>query len=463
MKYNIDDTIAAISTPVGENGIGIVRLSGPDSLVIADKIFKPKNGKCPSQFKTYTTHYGHILDKDKASSAIDEVILTIMRAPRSYTKEDIVEINCHGGTASLKKILECVLTLGARLAEPGEFTKRAFLNGRIDLAQAEGVLDIIRSKTDTSLRAAMSQVKGEFSVEVKNLRNELLDILSSVEASIDFPDEDIEILSETNFDKRVGEVIGKLKALIDSADKGKILREGITTVICGRPNVGKSSLMNALLKEKRVIVSHIPGTTRDTIEEIVNIGGIPLRLIDTAGIIDSEDILIKEGVERSRLHIKAADLIIFMVDGSEDLKQEDKKIADSIKDKKVVVVINKIDLTNKLKRDDLKKIISERSIIEISVAKKKNIDELIDKTCDMIWGGQITADHTPLVTNIRHKVLLIQAKDRLSNMLSNAKDTSTEFIALDMKEAIESLGEITGETIDTEILDRIFANFCIGK
>lgn len=463
MRYNLDDTIVAISTPVGEGGIGIVRLTGRNSLSIVDSIFKSKDGKKPSEFKSYTTHYGHIIGQG-STSIIDEVILTVMRAPKSYTKEDIVEINCHSGIIPLRRVLELVLSLGARLAQPGEFTKRAFLNGRIDLAQAESVLDIIRSKTDTSLRAAMSQLEGEFSRRVKALRNELIDLYSHVEASIDFPEEDIQILSDCNLETRAKEIIDKLKALIDSADKGMILMEGIRTVICGKPNVGKSSLMNSLLRQKRVIVSHIPGTTRDTIEEIINISGIPLRIVDTAGIIETDDLLTKEGVDRSRFHVSAADLVIFLLDGSQPICENDEIIMDEIRKRKVIVVINKTDLPKRLEIERIKDVLHDKKIIEISVTKKKNLKELEDAISEMVWGGQVTTEHVGLVTNARHKTLLIQTKTVLERGLHNfEKEVSPEFIILDMKEGIDCLGEITGETIDTDILDRIFERFCIGK
>lgn len=462
MKYNLDDTIVAISTPIGEGGIGIVRLSGRNSLSIADKIFKSKDGNPPSRFKSYTTHYGHILSALK--EIIDEVILTVMRSPKSYTKEDIVEINCHGGIVPLKNVLELILSSGARLAQPGEFTMRAFLNGRIDLAQAESVSDIIRSKTDTSLRAAMSQLEGGLSETVRGLRNDLINLTTHIEASIDFPEEDVEILSSCGLKEKIKEAVDRLKVLIDSADKGRILREGIRTVICGKPNVGKSSLMNSLLKEKRVIVSHLPGTTRDTIEEIINIDGIPLKIVDTAGIIESADLLTKEGVARSRFHIKTADLVLFLLDGSRSLCANDKIIMDEIKDKKVIVVINKTDLPNRLEVSKIRETLHDKTIMEISVKDKRNLKELEDAISNMVWGGRVTADHTAVVTNARHKALLIESRRALKKVLHNLKENLyLELTALNMKEAIDSLGGITGETINDDILGRIFSNFCVGK
>jgi len=462
MKYNIDDTIAAISTPVGEGGIGIVRLSGRDSLSIACKIFKSKNGESPSWFKSHTTHYGHITSSPQ--DIVDEVILTVMRSPKSYTKEDIVEINCHGGIVPLKNVLQLVLSSGARLAQPGEFTMRAFLNGRIDLAQAESVLDIISSKTDTSLRAAMGQLAGRLSETVKSLREDLMNLMTHIDASIDFPEEDIEILSNCRFKEKIEEALNRLKTLIESAQKGRILREGIRTVICGKPNVGKSSLMNSLLKEKRVIVSHLPGTTRDTIEEIINIDGIPLKIVDTAGIIESEDLLTREGVARSRFYIKTADLVLFLLDGSRPLCENDKIIMDEIKDRKKIIVINKTDLPNRLELAKIRNTFQDKAIIKISVKDNKNLKELEDAISDMVWGGRVTADHTTVVTSARHKALLVQSRRALKKALNNLKENVyPEFTALNMKEAIDSLGGITGETIDDDILNKIFSNFCIGK
>ncbi len=468
LKHTLDDTIAAISTPVGDGGIGIVRLSGRDSLGIAGKIFKAKDGKQPSDFKSYTTHYGHIIDRISDPSGngivIDEVILTIMRAPRSYTKEDIIEINCHGGITPLRKVLELVFSLGARMAEPGEFTKRAFLNGRIDLAQAESVLDLIRSKTDTGLRAAMGQLEGALSSDIKRLRDGLVEIASHIEASIDFPEEDIETLSGSGIKLKIEEMMDEIKKLIDGADRGRILKEGIRTVICGRPNVGKSSLMNSLLREKRVIVSHIPSTTRDVIEEIINIDGIPLKIVDTAGIIETNDLLTKEGVKRSRFYISTADLILFLLDRSEPLSMGDKVIMDEIKDKKVIVVINKADLPKRLEVGQIRKILHDKRMIEISVTEERNLKELEGAISEMVWGGVISADHTVMVTNSRHKALLGRTKDVLTRFLKNfAEKAPPEFLMLEVEEAIDSLGEITGESIDTDILDKIFNDFCVGK
>lgn len=470
MKNNLDDTIAAISTPAGEGGIGIVRLSGRDSLSIADKIFKSKDKKCPSGFKSYTVHYGHIIHcpcsntQKKDRETIDEVLLTVMRAPKTYTKEDIVEINCHSGIVPLRKILDLVLSCGVRLAEPGEFTKRAFLNGRIDLIQAESVLDIIKSKTDAALRAAMSQLEGDFSKNIKELRQELLDLLGHVEVSIDFPEEDIEILSDCLLFKRIESVKNKIRSFIDTVERGRILTEGMRTVICGKTNVGKSSLMNSLLKEKRVIVSHIPGTTRDAIEEMINIDGVPLIVTDTAGIMDTDCVLTKEGMKRSHFYIESAGLVLLVLDGSEPLTSDDRAIIEKIRDREIIVIINKTDLPEKIKINEIKKILPNKKIVKISATKKENL-EILEKTISqMIWGGEVMAGDALMVTSVRHKNLLIQAEHALCKILTGSKEKILpELTAIDLKEAINALGGITGETIDSNMLDRIFEKFCIGK
>lgn len=467
----MEETIAAISTPVGEGGIGIVRMSGARALAIADKIFRSKDGKRPSQFETYTTHYGHIVEIASPPSTarndeivIDEVILTVMRAPKSYTKEDIVEINCHSGIISLKKILELVLKLGARLAEPGEFTKRAFLNGRIDLAQAEAVVDVIRAKTDTSLKVAVNQLEGDLSGQVKVLRERLLNLYTHIEASVDFPEEDVEILADCDMNDNLKDISKKIKHLVDTSEGGRVLREGITTVICGKPNVGKSSLMNAFLREKRVIVSHIPGTTRDAIEEVVNIRGIPLKIVDTAGIIDSEDLLTKEGVSRSRLYIRQADLVLFLLDASDELDVKDIVIMNEVKDKKTIVVINKTDLPRRLDTSRINNDLHSKLLVEISVAERRNLEKLEDAVTEMVWHGEISPNPEPIVTNVRHKDALVSGHDALNRALDSLeKKLSPELMSVSVKEAIDKLGLITGETVSEDILDRIFSEFCIGK
>lgn len=469
-KLNTDDTIAAISTPLGEGGIGIVRISGPDALAIADKIFVSKDKKRPSEFKTYTMHYGWVVDVQKTedrgqkSEIIDEVILTVMRATRSYTKEDVVEINCHGGIVALRRVLELVTARGARLAEPGEFTKRAFLNGRIDLAQAEAVLDLIRAKTEAGLRVGMNQLRGELSGEIRYMRDALADLLAELEASIDFPEEDIEPLDYNEIAQRLQALAEKLARLIRGADAGIILKEGITTVICGRPNVGKSSILNRLLKAERAIVTAIPGTTRDTIEEVVNIKGIPLRIVDTAGIRAAQNIIEDEGIRRSRQYVNGADLVLFVLDTSEPLKEEDRAIISELEEKEAIAVFNKIDLPRKLADAGLKERLSNRKCVSISAKTGEGIASLEAAIANKVLNGTIISSDEAMVTSVRHKAALVNSLERIKDaQASMAQGMSSEFAASDLRGALDALGEITGETTSEDILNRIFEKFCIGK
>jgi len=460
-RLTLNDTIAAVSTPVGEGGIGIVRLSGERALSIADEIFLSKNGTMPSEARTYTTHYGRVTDGKRP---IDEVILTVMRAPKSYTKEDIVEINCHGGILPLKKILELVTGLGARIAEPGEFTKRAFLNGRIDLTQAEAVLDVIRSKTDAGLVAALNQLEGRLFTEVRAVKNEIMDFYAHLEAAIDFPDEELEIYDSTELSGKMDSALDRLNALLEGSKKGRILREGISTVICGKPNVGKSTLMNAFLREDRVIVTHIPGTTRDVIEEVINIDGIPLRVADTAGIIESDSLPEAEGVKKSRSRIKDADLVLLVLDNSRGFEETDRAVLRMVKGKKAIAVINKIDLPVKLDKDTIAEELNGAQVVEISASKMTNLDVLEKAISQMVWSGQAVTGHNLLLTNVRHADAVRRAGEGIRKASESLeKRLSPEFIAIDIKEALESLGEITGETVLEDLLERIFGEFCIGK
>lgn len=469
-----DDTIVAVSTPIGEGGIGIVRVSGPGAIRIADRIFVSPEGKKPSEFVTHTIHYGHVVDigpmnpKSKASITsdrriVDEVLLTVMRAPRTYTRDDIVEINCHGGIEALKEVMELIVKHGARVSQPGEFTKRAFLSGRIDLSQAEAVLDMIRAKTEGSLKAAMSQLEGRLSERVEAIRMSIIDVTSEIEASIDFPEEDLgEPGAETSH--KVDIIISDISHLIDTADEGIILREGISAVICGKPNAGKSSLMNLLLKRDRVIVTPIPGTTRDAVEEMINLKGIPIRLIDTAGIGYTKDAIEKEGIRRSKDYLRLADLVLLVLDSSTGLGQEDTDIIKMIEGKKKLVIINKIDLASEPDRKVLKEFFKKDTVVEISVEKKRNID-VLEKTIEaMVWKGDLLQNEGALVANIRHKELLDRALVNMKAVRGLLQDRSgPEVITLDLKEAIFSLGLITGKSVSDDILDRIFEQFCIGK
>jgi tRNA modification GTPase len=461
-KMSTDDTIAAIATPIGEGGIGIVRLSGTLSLAIADKIFRSASGGKLSECAAYTTHYGKIIDP-KRPEIIDEVIVTVMRAPKSYTREDVVEINCHGGLQPVKKTLELVLKNGARIADPGEFTRRAFLNGRIDLVQAEAVLDVIRSKTEASLKVALAQLEGGLSGNINAIREEILDITSELEADIDFSEEEAGASDRKRLFRRIDKVITDLKKLIDTYDGGSILREGVLAVICGKPNAGKSSLMNLLLKRDRVIVSPIPGTTRDTIEEMISLKGIPIRLVDTAGITDTKDMLEKEGVARSRKYLETADIAILVLDHSTKIDRADRDIIKMCAGKKKVVVLNKTDLTGKIDAKDMRALLKEKPV-KISVNKRKNIDLLENALAQAVWSGGFTQGEPVMLSNARHKGLLDKA---LANMLSVKRelkaDEGPEIITIDLKEAIAALGLIIGKTISDDILDRIFERFCIGK
>ena len=382
LAYNTDDTIASISTPQGESGIGIVRLSGKSVFAILNKVFVSKTKKKPSSFKTHTVHYGNIVDKN---DLIDEVILTVMRKPKSYTKEDTAEINCHGGVIPLRKVLNLLLEKGARLAEPGEFTKRAFLNGRIDLAQAEAVCDIIRAKTDSSMKVSLEQLEGEFSKKIRSLKNVLLNVLSEVEASIDFSEEDIKLISKKAIIKKLKKTLNTIREFIDNAWRGMILKEGVLCVICGKPNVGKSSLMNAFLRRNRVIVTPVAGTTRDAIEEVVNLGDVPVRVVDTAGIAKAQDIVEEHGIKRSKSYIKSADLILFMLDLSKPWSKEDKNILSKIKEKHFIIIANKSDLKRKLDLSKLKNNLKENEIIDVSLLRKKNIGKLEKAILKRIW------------------------------------------------------------------------------
>jgi len=461
--YNLDDTIAAISTLAGESGIGIVRISGKKALEIADRIFASKDGKHPVTFKTYTLHYGWVKKQQSGGSEIiDEALLTVMRAPRSYTKEDVVEINCHGGMVALRRVLDLVLENGARLAEPGEFTKRAFLNGRIDLSQAEAVLDVIRAKTDLALRLGLEQLQGSLAQEVNKIREILLDALSVLEAHIDFPEEEADPADLNLISRKLNKADQELKRLLAGAAKGRILREGLRVVICGRPNVGKSSLLNALLKEERAIVTPVPGTTRDAIEDIIDIQGIPIRIMDTAGIIEPRGLVEKKAVARSRKYINAADLVILLFDGSKKLNQMDEFLIRRLKDKKTLAVINKIDLTQRIKEERILRIFG--SLVEVSAKKLKNIKGLEDAIAYLVYGDKITAREPVLVSNLRHFTGLKKAEKLIAEALKSLDNKLyPELIAQDLKDALGYIDEILGKKFSESLLERIFSQFCIGK
>ena len=458
-ELNLTDTVAAISTPVGEGGIGIVRISGKDALKIADKIFISPKGLKPSSFKSHTIHYGVVKDKDRV---IDEVILAVMLAPKSYTREDTVEINCHSGIVALRDTLEVVLKCGARMAEPGEFTRRAFLSGRIDLAQAEAVLDIIRAKTNSALKIGVSQLKGGLSERLNTCRRILIDMLSRLEAAIDFPEEEdifLDFKKITDMNIRVSSL---LKGLLDDSRLGRSLREGVHLVICGKPNVGKSSLLNALVKKERSIVTSIPGTTRDTIEEIIDIGGIPIRVVDTAGILEPKDLVEKKAIFRSKKEINSADLVIILFDGSSKLSKEDLFLINKLKSKKAIAVINKSDLRQKVERDKILKAFG--IVVEISARRLKNIDLLEKEITGRIYKGAIINPESVMVSNLRHIQLLLKVQKSIAQIQKSLDNKlSVEFIAHDAREALGFLDDILGKRFSADLLDKIFLEFCIGK
>lgn len=453
----VRDTIAAISTPAGEGGIGMIRVSGPDAERIATRLFRKKGGG----FQSHLFYYGAIVDPE-SGGCIDEAMVVLMRAPRSYTREDVLEIHSHGGTLVVQKVLQLVLRDGARLAQPGEFTRRAFLNGRIDLAQAEAVIDIIRSKTDLALEVAQSQREGSLSRRIGEIKGGLVQLLALLEAHIDFPEEDIEPASRDEIALKVAEFSREIGGMIATYAEGRILREGIAVLIAGRPNVGKSSLLNSLLREKRAIVTSIPGTTRDIIEEVVNIRGIPLRLIDTAGIRETEDLIEQEGVRLTMEQIPRADLILFMVDASHPLSSEDIAIYDAIRDKRHVVVLNKSDLLEQ----PVASFPLDEITCSISALTGEGLGSLKDLIADLFLHGKLGDRRAQLfISNSRHRDALERANVSLQRFSENYSlaGGQLELLAADLREVVQALGEITGETTTDDLLDLIFSQFCIGK
>lgn len=455
------DTIAAIATSVGDSGISIIRVSGENSLKIVSKIFVGKSNRNIDDIKTYTMRYGHIIDLDNGER-IDEVIVSFMKSPKSYTAEDVVEINCHGGIMAVNKVLNEVVKAGARIAEPGEFTKRAFLNGRIDLSQGEAVIDIIRSKTELGMKSALMQAEGRISKEINNIRYKLLEIIAHIEATVDFPEDDLEEITKDKIVIDINTILGEINLLIKTADEGKILREGLNTVIVGKPNVGKSSLLNSLLMENRAIVTEVPGTTRDIIEEYINIDGIPIKIVDTAGIRETENIVEKIGVEKSKEKIENADLVILMIDASCEIDEEDKFILDFIKDKKTVVLLNKYDKGVIIDSEILKKLNFEH-VYYTSTKTGYGIDSLKSAIKDLFFSGEVKLNEF-MISNSRHKEALIRAKESCNQSLNVLNDLyAIDLASIDIRNAWTSLGEITGETLDEDIIDKIFSEFCVGK
>ena len=457
----IDDTIAAIATAPGEGGIGIIRISGEKSLQVAQSIFKSKSGKMIKDYNARTLIYGTVVDNEKV---IDEVLVAYMKGPNSYTAEDVIEINCHGGFISVKKILELILSKGVRLAEAGEFTKRAFLNGRIDLSQAEAIIDVIKSKTDMAHEVAQSQLEGSLAKKIKDLRMNVTEVLAHLEVSIDFAEEDVEEITYQTLEEKALELRNEIKKLYDTAESGKILRDGLKTVIVGKPNVGKSSLLNSILGENRAIVTDIAGTTRDVIEEFVNIKGIPLKIVDTAGIRETEDVVEKIGVEKSRESFSTADLVIMVLDASRKLSEEDMEILESLKNKKTIVLLNKMDLEPQIELEKIEEFVNSEDIIKISALKHQGIEELQDKIEAMVYHGSVKNSSNLMITNSRHKDALFKAYENINDAISAIEQRMPyDFIEVDFKNIWDYLGYINGDTVREDLLDTIFANFCIGK
>ena len=483
----IDETIAAIATAPGEGGIGIVRISGEDASTILGKIFCGASGakgcgqsnssvEAQSQgqpqdaqsqggrmLRPRLMHYGYIRD-NFSGELIDEVMAVYFKAPFSYTAEDVVEIQCHGSMVSLRKILSLVLKNGARMAEPGEFTKRAFLNGRLDLSQAEAVIDLIRAKSDKTFDVALSQLEGNFSKEIREIRAELMDSLVDITVNIDYPDEDIEQLTFEKLIAALGSVRGKIEDLLRTSDTGRIISEGLKVSIIGKPNVGKSSLMNALLNETRAIVTEVPGTTRDTIEEMITIRGIPIRLTDTAGIHETDDVVEKIGIEKSKEAFNNADLVILMIDTSRPLDDEDISIIEHIGGRKVIAVMNKSDLPSEFASAEVAKLLPDAPIIEASVTGGQGIEEIENIIEELVYGGKVKQNESTMITNVRHKRLLEEASQSIADAIEGAEERQPlELIEIDANAAYESLGMIIGEAVEEDIINEVFARFCLGK
>ncbi|KRL05770.1 tRNA modification GTPase TrmE [Liquorilactobacillus oeni DSM 19972] len=456
------DTIAAISTPPGEGAISIVRLSGEEAIQDTQKVFSGKN---LLHVASHTINYGHIIDP-QTHQEIDEVMVSVMRAPKTFTREDVVEINCHGGIVATNRILQLLLSNGTRLAEPGEFTKRAFLHGRIDLSQAEAVMDLIRAKTDRSMQVALKQLDGNLAHLIKNLRQDILSVLAQVEVNIDYPEyDDVEEMTTRLLKEKALEVKQRIQQLLETAKQGKVLREGLATAIVGRPNVGKSSLLNHLLHEDKAIVTDVAGTTRDVIEEYVNVRGVPLKLVDTAGIRETADKVEKIGVERSKKAIDQADLVMLVLNSSEPLTTEDRQLLALTAKKKRLVLLNKGDLEQKIDLEELRKLLgSNEELLTMSVLKNKGLAELETKISKLFFGGIENSQTTVMVTNTRHIALLKRAEKALDAVLKGIEDNMpVDLVQIDMTSCWDLLGEITGDSYQDELLNQLFSQFCLGK
>ncbi|AXS25647.1 tRNA uridine-5-carboxymethylaminomethyl(34) synthesis GTPase MnmE [Staphylococcus aureus] len=456
------DTITSISTPMGEGAIGIVRLSGPQAVEIADKLYKGKH--LLNDVPSHTINYGHIIDPE-SKEVVEEVMVSVLRAPKTFTREDIIEINCHGGILTINRVLELTMTYGARMAEPGEFTKRAFLNGRIDLSQAEAVMDFIRSKTDRASKVAMNQIEGRLSDLIKKQRQSILEILAQVEVNIDYPEyDDVEDATTEFLLEQSKEIKQEINRLLDTGAQGKIMREGLSTVIVGKPNVGKSSMLNNLIQDNKAIVTEVAGTTRDVLEEYVNVRGVPLRLVDTAGIRETEDIVEKIGVERSRKALSQADLILFVLNNNEALTQEDYTLYEEVKNEDVIVIVNKMDLEQNIDINEVKDMIGDTPLIQTSMLKQEGIDELEIQIRDLFFGGEVQNQDMTYVSNSRHISLLKQARQTIQDAIDAAESgVPMDMVQIDLTRTWEILGEIIGETASDELIDQLFSQFCLGK
>ena len=458
------DTIAAISTPMGEGAIAIVRLSGSEAISIADQIFRSPGAKALSNQLSHTIHYGHLIEP-KTGDVVEEVMLSLMKGPKTFTREDVVEINCHGGIVTVNHVLQLVLRHGARLAEPGEFTKRAFLNGRIDLSQAEAVMDLIRAKTDRAMNVALGQMDGKLSRLIATLRQALLETLAQVEVNIDYPEyDDVEEMTLPMIIEKSTWVKKEIENLLQTSVQGKILREGLATVIVGRPNVGKSSLLNSLVQENKAIVTEVAGTTRDIIEEYVNVRGVPLKLVDTAGIRETEDIVERIGVERSRKVLKQADLILLVLNHSDELTIEDERLFEAIHGMDFIVVINKTDLEKKIDSQRVEELAGNRKIVTTSLLQEEGVDQLEEAIASLFFEGSLDSSDLTYVSNARHIALLHQAKHTIEDAISAAHAVvPIDMIQIDVTRTWEILGEITGDTVEESLLDQLFSQFCLGK
>ncbi|HBC4926718.1 TPA: tRNA uridine-5-carboxymethylaminomethyl(34) synthesis GTPase MnmE [Staphylococcus aureus] len=456
------DTITSISTPMGEGAIGIVRLSGPQAVEIADILYKGKH--LLNDVPSHTINYGHIIDPE-SKEVVEEVMVSVLRAPKTFTREDIIEINCHGGILTINRVLELTMTHGARMAEPGEFTKRAFLNGRIDLSQAEAVMDFIRSKTDRASKVAMNQIEGRLSDLIKKQRQSILEILAQVEVNIDYPEyDDVEDATTEFLLEQSKEIKQEINRLLDTGAQGKIMREGLSTVIVGKPNVGKSLMLNNLIQDNKAIVTEVAGTTRDVLEEYVNVRGVPLRLVDTAGIRETEDIVEKIGVERSRKALSQADLILFVLNNNEALTQEDYTLYEVVKNEDVIVIVNKMDLEQNIDINEVKDMIGDTPLIQTSMLKQEGIDELEIQIRDLFFGGEVQNQDMTYVSNSRHISLLKQARQTIQDAIDAAESgVPMDMVQIDLTRTWQILGEIIGETASDELIDQLFSQFCLGK